>query len=696
MTEQLIELNVTGMHCNNCALSVHKLLEKRGLHNILVDFASEEVKFSTSDTTKLPEIKKGIESLGFRVIDDISQHQPSFYNKVENKFIFCALFTAPLLLGMWLPWHVLHQPIVQLLLCLPVFIVGCLHFGKSAWSSVKGGVPNMDVLIFIGSTSAFVYSLTGTLQHLGPKYQFYETCATIITLVLLGNVFEKRSVTQTTSAVKDLIRFQQVNANRVVNGGVEVISAKEVRPGDTLLVNQGDKIPVDGEILSGSASVDEAMLTGESLPVEKKKYDRVIGGTILVNGNVHMLATKVGSNTILSQIIELMKKAQAAKPPIQKLGDKVASIFVPTVLGISLLTFALTFYVGQAGLQHSLLNAIAVLVISCPCAMGLATPTAVMVGLGRAAKNGILIKGGDTIEAVAHTKYIVFDKTGTLTTGKFSINEIKTEPGIDIELIRGIIIAIEERSNHPIARSLVSGLKNLPRQKVILKVAKEEKGLGMRAEDVEGNNYFLGTAKLNKDDHFNLSLYKNQQLLAQIALDDEIKPETATLITQLKKMGIKPILLSGDKKDRCLKVAAAIGIKEVHAEKLPDEKLNVIDRYKQKGKTIMIGDGINDAPALTKADVGVSMNDASQVAIQSASVVLLNTDLHSVIKFLQISKHTLLTIKQNLFWAFAYNIIAIPLAALGFLNPMIGAFTMAFSDVIVIGNSLRLKIKKVD
>ncbi|MBB6127152.1 heavy metal translocating P-type ATPase [Mucilaginibacter lappiensis] len=696
MAEQLIELNVTGMHCNNCALSVHKLLEKRGLHNILVDFASEEVKFSTSDNTQLPEIKKGIENLGFRVIDDISQHQPSFYDKVENKFIFCALFTAPLLLSMLLQWHFLHQPIVQLLLCLPVFIVGCLHFGRSAWSSVKGGVPNMDVLIFIGSTSAFIYSLTGTLQHLGQQYQFYETCATIITLVLLGNVFEKRSVTQTTSAVKDLIKFQQVNANRVVNGGVEVISAKEVRPGDTLLVNQGDKIPVDGEILSGSASVDEAMLTGESLPVEKKKYDRVIGGTILVNGNIHMLATKVGSNTILSQIIELMKKAQAAKPPIQKLGDRVASIFVPVVLGISLLTFILTFYVGHAGLQHSLLNAIAVLVISCPCAMGLATPTAVMVGLGRAAKNGILIKGGDTIEAVAHTKYIVFDKTGTLTTGKFSINEIKAEPGIDIELIRGIIIAIEERSNHPIARSLVSGLKNLPKQKVILKVAKEEKGLGMRAEDVEGNNYFLGTAKLNKDDHFNLSLYKNQQLLAQIALDDEIKPETAALIAQLKKMGIKPVLLSGDKKDRCLKVASAIGIKEVHAERLPDEKLHVIDMYKQKGKTIMIGDGINDAPALTKADVGVSMNDASQVAIQSASVVLLNTDLHSVIQFLQISKHTLLTIKQNLFWAFAYNIIAIPLAALGFLNPMIGAFTMAFSDVVVIGNSLRLKIKKVD
>jgi Cu+-exporting ATPase len=696
MAEQLIELNVTGMHCNNCAMSIHKLLEKKGLRNILVDFASEEVKFSTSDESKLPEVIKGIENLGFKVIDDIGQHSPTFYERVENKFIFCAIFTAPLLMHILLPWHFLHQPLVQLLLCLPVFIVGCLHFGKSAWSSVKGGTPNMDVLIFIGSTSAFIYSLAGTIQNLGAQYQFYETSATIITLVLLGNVFEKRSVTQTTSAVKDLIKFQQVNANRVINDGIEVISAKEVRPGDTLIVNQGDKIPVDGEILSGSASVDEAMLTGESMPVDKAVYDKVIGGTILLNGNFHMLATKVGSNTILSQIIDLMKKAQAAKPPVQKLGDKVASIFVPAVLLIALVTFIITYFASDAGIRKSLMNAIAVLVISCPCAMGLATPTAVMVGLGRAAKNGILIKGGDIIEAVAHTKYVVFDKTGTLTTGKFSIEEIKVEPRVNIELVRGIVTAIEERSNHPIAKSLVEGLKKLPQQKVILKTAKEEKGLGMRAEDVEGNHYFLGTAKQNTKDHFNLSLYRNQKLLAQIAIDDELRPETASLIAKLKKMGIIPVLLSGDKKTRCLKVASQIGITEVHSEKLPDEKLQVIDIYKQKGKTIMIGDGINDAPALTKADVGVSMNDASQVAIQSASVVLLNTDLHSVIKFLQISKHTLLTIKQNLFWAFAYNIIAIPVAAFGFLNPMVGAFTMAFSDVVVIGNSLRLKIKKVD
>ncbi len=683
------------MHCNNCALSIHKLLEKKGLQNILVDFAGEEVKFSNNDHIAIPGIIKDIEGLGFKVVDDPATQITPFYEKIENKFVFCAVLTAPLLLHMVLPWHFLHNPIVQLLLCLPVFLVGCLHFGKSAFNSIRGGVPNMDVLIFVGSTAAFIYSLVGTIENLGEHYEFYETCAAIITLVLLGNVLEKQSVTQTTSAVKDLIKIQLVNANRVINGGIEIISAKEVRPGDTLQVNQGDKIPVDGEVLSGNASVDESMLTGESIPVEKEKYSSVIGGTIVQHGNIRMLATKVGSNTILSQIIDLMKKAQAAKPPVQKLGDKVAAVFVPAVILISLLTFVLTYFAGHTGMQTALMNAIAVLVISCPCAMGLATPTAVMVGLGRAAKNGILIKGGDTIEAVANTKYVVFDKTGTLTTGKFRVNDIKITGKINPELVRGIIMAIEERSNHPIAKSLVNELKTLTMAKVILKAVKEEKGLGMRAEDVEGNHYFLGSGMATDDSGFNLSLYKNQKLLAQIDVDDEIKPDAAALIAQLKKMGIIPVLLSGDKKARCLKVAQQIGITDIHAEKLPDEKLKVIDIYKQKGKTIMIGDGINDAPALTQADVGVSMNDASQVAIQSARVVLLNTDLHSVIKFLQVSRHTLLTIKQNLFWAFAYNIIAIPVAALGFVNPMIGAFTMAFSDVVVIGNSLRLKRKKL-
>ena len=684
------------MHCNNCALSVHKLLEKKGFHDISVDFASEQVKFTTDNDDAIKDAVKSIEGLGYKVIEDAATHKENFYDKVENKLIFCAIFTVPLLSAMLLPWHFLHDPIVQLILCLPVFIVGCLHFGKSAWNSIKGGVPNMDVLIFAGSSAAFIYSLIGTIEGLGMNYQFYETSATIITLVLLGNLFEKRSVTQTTSAVKDLVKIQQVSANRIVNGQVEVISAKEVRPGDTLIVNTGDKIPVDGDVLSGNASVNESMLTGESVPVENGKYDKVIGGTIVEHGNITMLATKVGSNTVLSQIIELMKKAQAAKPPVQKLGDKVAAIFVPAVILIAILTYALTYFVGHAGMQHALMNAIAVLVISCPCAMGLATPTAVMVGLGRAAKNGLLIKGGDTIESVTHAKYVVFDKTGTLTTGKFKVNNLIVEGNADIEQVRGIVMAIEERSSHPIARSLVAELKSLPQQKIILRSVTEEKGLGMRAEDVEGNHYFMGSSKLKDDDSaFNISLYKNHNLLAKIEMDDEIKPQSAQLIATLKSMGIIPVLLSGDKQSRCKKVASAIGIDEVHGEKLPSEKLTVIDVYKNKGETVMVGDGINDAPALTQADIGVSMNDSSQVAIQSAKVILLNTDLFSLVKFLQISRHTLLTIKQNLFWAFAYNVVAIPIAAMGFLSPMIGALAMAFSDVIVIGNSLRLKVKRI-
>ncbi|GGH23967.1 heavy metal translocating P-type ATPase [Mucilaginibacter phyllosphaerae] len=696
MAEQLVELNVTGMHCNNCAMSIHKLLEKKGLHDVLVSFASEEVKFSTADQSILPQIIKDIEGLGFKVVDEENVQPTPFYNKVENKFIFCSIFTAPLLLHMFLPWNWLHNSVFQLILCLPVFLVGCLHFGKSAYSSLKNGVPNMDVLIFIGSASAFIYSLVGTIQNLGEHYLFYETSATIITLVLLGNVFEKRSVNQTTSAVKDLMKFQQVKAIRVIKNGTEVINAKDVLSGDVLLINEGDQIPVDGEVISGDALVNEAMITGESMPVAKTKYGSVIGGTILQQGNLRIMATKVGSNSTLSQIIDLMKKAQAAKPPVQKLGDKVASIFVPVVILIALATFVITYLITDAGLQRSMMNAIAVLVISCPCAMGLATPTAVMVGLGRAAKNGILIKGGDTIEAVANTKYVLFDKTGTLTTGKFSIKAIKPEDGFTTEQIRGVITAIEERSNHPIARSLVAELHALPQQKVILRNAQEEKGLGMRAEDVDGHRYFLGTAKHKTNDSFNLSLYRNQVRMAQIAVDDTIKADAAGLIAQLKKDGIIPVLVSGDKKSRCTVVADALGIDEIHAEMLPDDKLKVVDMYRKKGKTIMIGDGINDAPALTQADVGVSMNDASQIAIQSAKVILLNTDLQSVVKFLQISRHTLLTIKQNLFWAFAYNIIAIPVAALGFLNPMVGALAMAFSDLIVIGNSLRLKVKKVN
>jgi Cu+-exporting ATPase len=697
-TEELIELQVSGMHCNNCAMSVHKLLEKKGFKDVYVDFANDEVKYRTNDISSTSEVVRDIEGLGYKVSEDSVPIEEKPYEKVENRFYFTLIFTIPLFSHMFLPFHWLHNPFNQLLLCLPVFIVGCIHFGKSAFNSLKNGIPNMDVLIFIGSTSAFIYSLYGTIRNLGPDYLFYETAATIITLVLLGNVLEKRSVSQTTSAVRDLMKFQEAGANKLVNGEIIAIHSNEIKTGDSLVVKTGEKIPADGDIIWGEASVNEAMLTGESIPVEKAKYDRVIGGTLIEKGSIHLMVTKTGKNTILSQIIDLMKKAQAAKPQIQKLGDKVAAIFVPVVISISLSTFLLAYFAFDIPFQKAMLNAIAVLVISCPCAMGLATPTAVMVGLGRAAKNGILIRGGNTIEEIAKLKFMVFDKTGTLTTGNFKIKDLEC---VDLpeEQAISIINSIEAYSNHPIARSLVSELSLKNPAKVIFTKVTEEKGIGMNAIDIEGNTFQFGSKSILNDeessDKFSLFLTKNGKLISKISIEDEIKPEAALLIKTLKTMDITPILLSGDQQKKCADVAAILGIQEVYAETLPHQKLGIIEKIKLRGKTAMVGDGINDAPALTTSDVGISMSNSSQVAIQSAEVILLKSDLKAIDGMLRIGRHTLLTIKQNLFWAFAYNIIAIPVAAMGFLSPMVGALTMAFSDVIVIGNSIRLKTKSL-
>lgn len=696
--EELVELQVSGMHCNNCALSVHKLLEKKGMKDVYVDFANDEVKFRTNRPSITSLIIKDIEGLGYKVSEESIPVREKFYEKVENKFYFSLLFSVPLFSHMFLPFHWLHQPEVQLALCIPVFILSCLHFGKSAFNSLKNGIPNMDVLIFIGSGAAFFYSLYGTINNLGPDFLFYETSATIVSLVLLGNVLEKRSVTQTTSAIRDLIKFQELKAKRLLNGEITEINSAEILPGDILVINTGDKIPADGDIIWGEASVNESMLTGESMPVEKAKYDQAIGGTLIEKGSIHILVTKTGKHTILSQIIELMKRAQAAKPEIQKLGDKVAAIFVPVVVSIAVITFLMAYYAFDLTFQKAMLNSIAVLVISCPCAMGLATPTAVMVGLGRAAKNGILIKGGNTIEEIARLKYMVFDKTGTLTTGKFKIKAMQFSSISEIKAI-SVISGIESYSNHPIARSLVNELSSRPTEKIVFTKVSEEKGLGMTGTDSEGNTYQFGSVQIlnpeEESEDFSLFLKMNTKLVAKISIEDEIKQDAYQLISNLKKSGIIPVMLSGDQKKKCEGLGRELGIEQIFAETLPNQKLQIIEQFKAAGKTAMVGDGINDAPALTSSDVGISMSNSSQIAIQSAEVILLKNDLIAIDKMLRIGKHTLLTIKQNLFWAFFYNIVAIPVAALGFLNPMVGALTMAFSDVIVIGNSIRLKTKSL-
>ncbi len=709
-----ITLQVEGMDCTTCALGITKNLQKKGLENVYVDFATGEATFLLNDKIKLQSIIKGINDLGYKVVDSkYLEENKGKIATIEKRFYFTLPFTIILFFGHMLLPHdfILNKPYAQLIICVPVFITGIIQFGKSAWGSLKAGVPNMDVLVFTGSASAFIYSIIGMHFYIGTpmvhNYLFFETTASVISLVLLGNVFEQRSVKKTTTAISELIAIQVTKAKMIgLQMGKELITEveyKNIPVGAILQVNSGDKIPVDGEIFSGDASIDESMITGERLPVEKSISDKVIGGTIVVKGNIRMRAENVGDQTLLAKIIGLVKKAQQDKPEIQKLGDKISAIFVPVVLGIAVLTFFVNYFFLDLTsftnpLQESIMRSIAVLVISCPCAMGLATPTAVMVGIGRAAKNGILIKGGSTLEEFAKVKNIVFDKTGTLTTGNFKINSINLHNGVSEEEVKEILYSLEIHSSHPIAKSIVAALKGIVGRE--FKTVKEEKGLGITAQDHQNNIYQIGSYKIAsefpKNEIHDIYVLKNNILIATVDIEDDVKLNVKETIDEFNKVGINTILISGDNRKNCESLAQKVNINKVYSEQSPAQKLALIEILTKEGSTAMVGDGINDAPALAKATVGISLSNATQVAINAAQIILLhNNDLSTLRHANLISKHTLLTIKQNLFWAFFYNIVAIPIAACGLLSPAFGALTMAFSDVIVIGNSIRLKTKKL-
>lgn len=702
--ENIVEFQVEGMDCNNCALTISRYLERKGLEDVYVNFQTKEVRFRRDDTKiSLDEARKGITKLGYSLIDQAKPETASFWT-FERKMGVSALFTAPLLINhffMMAGWRLnwLDNAWVQLGCCLPVFIIGLVHFGRSAFGSLKSGVPNMDVLIFIGSTSAFVYSLVGLILR-EPNYLFFETCATIITLVLLGNWMERRAVRQTTTAIGELAGLQVEKANLVLpDGRTTVINREEIRIGDQLQVNEGDKAPTDGKILSGNAAVDESMLSGESLPVDKNPGSDIIGASLVVQGNFRMQATAVGQNTVLGQMIELVKTAQQDKPPIQRLADKISAVFVPVVLAIALLTVLAGHFIFDLTFSKALMNAIAVLVISCPCAMGLATPTAVMVGVGRLARNGILVKGGRTLELFANIQNFVFDKTGTLTTGHFRVKKVLYEPGQE-NRANSLILLLEQYSSHPIAQSLVREFSGMPNgfDPGLLEV-EEVRGQGVRAKDSAGNLYEIGATQAPAAEAGNgenqVSLTENGRVLATVTLADELRPDARQTIEYLLAHGLHPMILSGDKKTKTGQTAAELGITDWYGEQLPAQKLALIETLAREKPTAMIGDGINDAPALAKATLGVSLSGASGIAMQSAQIILLNNRLESLAKAIGISRATVRTIRQSLFWAFAYNIVAIPIAAMGYLNPMWGALFMAFSDIVVIGNAVLLKTRKI-
>ncbi|ASZ10893.1 cadmium-translocating P-type ATPase [Chitinophaga pendula] len=699
---ETISCRVRGMNCTSCARTVSRYLEEKGMQDVNVSFATEELSFTLPIGADSKEVLKGIDQLGYQVVRPEDKPSPTdFLRTLSFKFICCAIFTAPLLLHMWVDWPWLHNPVVQLALTTPVFAIGMWHFGRSAWRSLTNRMANMDVLVTLGAVAAYGYSLTGLLLHLGEDYLFFETAAAIITLVFLGNLLEERSVKQTTTALTALARLQVTIARKLTvntNGDEELthIDNRDLKPGDRVLVNTGDKIPMDGSIYWGSGHVDESMITGESLPVAKKDKDKVIGGTILQEGSIKMFITATGKDTVLSYIIELVKQAQTNKPPMQKLADRISAIFVPSVLAIALVTFLGWWLIGHVPADTAMMRSIAVLVIACPCAMGLATPAAVMVGLGRAANNGILIKGAHTLEAFKDISQVVFDKTGTLTTGKLQLGNYQYFGMTELDFKR-TVYSLEKFSSHPIARSITSWWKS--NGDAGLQQIRELKGKGMQGRDKEGNEWLLGAYAMAQhatdDDHHNIYLLKNGQLAGWIDFSDELRPEAAAVVKQLKQAGIKPILLSGDTARKCQELAAAVGIEEVYAGQSPEQKLQKIETLMKEAPVAMVGDGINDAPALAKATIGISLSDASQVAMQTANVVLLRHSLQSLPLALGLGKHTYLTIKQNLFWAFAYNIIAIPVAALGFLNPIVGAAIMGVSDIVLAVNSVRLRYKKV-
>jgi Cu+-exporting ATPase len=733
---ETINWQVEGMSCSNCALTIGKFLEKEGLQNVKVSLMSGDVSFDSPELLDQDVLRKGIRNLGYRVKEAAGTGPEKSRWNVHLRYVliclpFSLLLVLPMLLGWLMPGRVVNMPVsgsqqpmvaggwlgelthwlmnpwVQLGLCLPVYVTGMNFFGRSAIHSLRNHLPNMNVLITIGATAAFIYSLAGTIFSLGPGYMFYETAALIITLVFLGYYVEDMSIRTTQRALDGLARSQKVMANMIAfdEDHQELIFPVEninLRSGDLILIRSGEQVPADCKILWGEAGVNEAIITGESMPVSHHAKELLVGGSLLVSGTVKAQVTAAAKDSVLSNIINLVKRAQGEKPPVQQLADRISAVFVPIVLGLAAVCLLGNFLYFHA-FTPALIRSIAVLVIACPCAMGLATPAAIAVGLGRAARMGVLFRNARSLESFRNIGQIVFDKTGTLTTGNFAISGWQTvgDGTLSIPMtpdaFKQIVFSLEKYSSHPLAIFITREW----RQKNDLRWAKieEVKGMGMRAESGTGDVYWAGSYKiaahLTNDHTHTIYVVSNDRLLGWIDLEDTIRPEAPAVISWLHGKGIRTLLLSGDRDAICRKVAAQVGIEEVISEQSPSQKLEMVASLNAAMPTAMVGDGINDAPALAKAAVGISMSDASQLAMQTADVVLMNHGLKQLPAALGLGRHTFLTIRENLFWAFLYNGLAIPIAAFGLLTPTIAALAMGFSDIVLVINSVRLFVKKV-
>lgn len=733
--KEVTRFKLEGMTCAACANRIEKGLNKMpGVTNASVNFALETatVEYSPAEVS-VADMQSKVKQLGYKAVaqSDEEEHadtRDQVVRKQKRKLIVSAILSIPLLWAMvahfsftswiYLP-DLFMNPWFQLVLATPVqFYIGW-PFYVGAYKALRNGSANMDVLVALGTSAAYFYSLYLTIDwyakggnlHHGPN-MYYETSAILITLVIMGKLFEVLAKGRTSEAIKSLMGLQAKTA-RVIRDGQELtIPVEEVIAGDIVMVRPGEKIPVDGNVIEGESSVDESMLTGESLPVEKKSGDAVIGATLNKNGVLRVQATKVGKETALAQIIKVVEEAQGSKAPIQRVADVISGIFVPIVVGIAIAAFLVWyFFVTPGNFAEALEKAIAILVIACPCALGLATPTSIMAGSGRAAELGILFKGGEHLEQTHKIDAIILDKTGTVTKGKPELTDVAAE-GDEQEFLR-LVGAAEKNSEHPLAEAIVAGIQERGIQLPDTQSFAAIPGYGIEAE-VEGKKLLVGTRRLMEKHGVEAShAYALMSRLEEsgktamlaaidnryaglVAVADTIKETSKEAVQRLKDMGIEVIMISGDNERTAKAIAAEVGIDHVRAEVLPEGKAEEVKKLQAQGKKVaMVGDGINDAPALATADIGMAIGTGTDVAMEAADVTLMRGDLSSIPDAIYMSRKTMGNIKQNLFWALGYNTLGIPVAALGLLAPWIAGAAMALSSVSVVLNALRLQRVKI-
>lgn len=713
------------MTCASCAASVESILSSQaGVEEATVNFAdsSVKVKFEPNDVSE-EQLAGNVDKIGYELVinnDNYEAEEMKAYAVRKRKLWIAAAFSLPVfLLSMFFKNLLPYQEWFLLALTIPVVFYAGREFYAIAWKQLRHGSANMDTLVALGTGIAFLFSVFNTVY---PQFMlsqglsadvYYESAVVIITLILLGRFLEERAKGNASSAIRKLMQLQPDTVNVIEDGENVEKPLSEVKEGDAVLVRPGERIPVDGAIGEGNSTVDESMMTGESVPVEKRAGDAVYGGTMNQDGSLTLRATAVGEASYLSRIIDTVRQAQGSKPPVQKLVDKIASVFVPIVIGIALLTFGIWFWTGPS-FSHAFVTMISVLIIACPCALGLATPTALMTGIGRGAERGILVKGTSSLERARKVDTLIVDKTGTVTYGRPEVEEFIWEQSVEKKKLASVFYALEQKSGHPLANAITSFLKNEKDQEVKFDDFTSFSGKGVEAS-VGNTTYLAGNFRLMEEKEIRISESLKQkaesttgtavyfaeakQAVGVCILKDKVRENARSVIEKIKSKGIKVVMLTGDNEKVAREVAGSTGIEEVHASLLPEQKKDFVEKYQGEGRTVaMTGDGVNDAAALAQADMSIAMGSGSDIALDTADITLMHSDLQHLAEAFTLSGAINQKIKQNLFWAFFYNVIAIPVAAGALypafgvlLSPMIAGGAMAFSSVSVVTNSLRLK-----